>query len=93
MVFSKEDKDKINDIQRSVWIPPEEFRKKLIENEGIGVKLQLKGEKNRYVTISDVSEDQVKLTDYNGKTITVALSEIGGFTTITDWYRQRKTKK
>ena len=86
------DRNKFGEIQKSAWITPSEFKTKLIENQGKDIKLQLKGEKNRYVTIVRVSQNEVTLSEPEGNNISVPLSNVAGFTTDTNWYRYRKCK-
>lgn len=66
--------------------------KKINRKQGEDIKLQLKGEKNRYVTIVRVSQNEVTLSEPEGNNISVPLSNVAGFTTDTNWYRYRKCK-
>lgn len=76
------DRNKAREIQKSAWITPEEFKAKLIENQGKDIKLQLKGEKNQYVTIIGISQNEVTLSEPEGKVISVPMSNVAGFTNI-----------
>lgn len=94
MGFSEEEKDKIEAIYQCVWLLPSEFKDKLLQNVGNeNLKIQLKGKKNRFAIITDLTGDDVRIRYVNDSSVTVPISKIAGFTTSTDWYRQRKAVK
>ena len=92
-MFTAKDREEVGAIQKDAWKSPEEFRQLLIANkrsDGVEVQLKGKGERNRYAIIHEVNVNEVTLRYTDGEVLKVPMSRIAGFTTNTDWYRQRK---
>ena len=93
-MLSDEEKDRLKAIFRGVWLSPTEFLEELKRHVGQqNLRIQLKGpgQKNHSGSITKIMNDIVEISYMNDGNVEVNISKIAGFTTPTDWYRQRKS--
>lgn len=93
-MLTDEDKDHIRAIFRGVWLSPDAFLEALKRHIGQqNLKIQLKGseQRNHSGIITSIIGDRVEINYGNNEVIKVDATKIAGFTTPTDWYRQRKS--
>ncbi len=88
-MYVKEFKDEISRIAKSAWIPTTEFIDMLSKHKSHEIKLQKIGEKAIWVKLVDVNEKEA-IFESSGTNQKLPISMINCFTTVEDWYCQKK---